>query len=294
MRFSFDMGVGKNISCGIDIVRVGVEHCSPHKGSVDGNRPTYSLHFVLFGRGMLTTKDNKRYVVRRGQTFLLYQGEKYSYYPDPSDPWSYLWVDFTGEEAEALFELCGFTKEEFCKTIKNFDDFVRLMQDMYSEYRAHETYKSQCTAYFLLIVSKLIDQMNEKNVSFKERQSQKVVSDVVSFLSNNFNMNLTNELIAKESGVSLRTLTEFFVKNINMTPMQYLTSYRVAIACERFQKTDMSIKEVAVWTGYEDEKYFSRIFRKEKGMSPQEYKKSRPEEDPFAWCRDMGGGIILV
>ncbi len=293
MRFSFDMGVGKDCSCDIDIVRVGVEHCSPHKYAVDGNRPMYSLHVVVFGRGMLISDDKKKRIMRRGQAFLLYQGEKYNYYPDPSDPWSYLWVDFTGENVETLFEQCGFNREDFCVTVKNFEEIVRLMQDMYNEYRVHETYKSQCTAYFLLVVSKLIDQMSEQNISFKDRQSRKVVWDVVSFISNNFNMDLTNEMIAKESGVSLRTLTEFFVKNINMTPMQYLTSYRIAIACERFQKTEMSVKEVAVWTGYEDEKYFSRIFRKEKGMSPQEYKTRKPNEDPFAWCRNVGGGFIL-
>lgn len=293
MRFSFDMGIGKGCLCDIDIVRVGIEHCSPHKGVVNGNRPSYSLHFVLFGQGVLVTEDGKKRILRRGQSFLLYQGERYSYYPDPSDPWSYLWVDFTGKEVETLFELCGFTKENFCKALKNFDEFIRLMQDMHSEYRAGETYKLKCEAYFLLIVGKLIDQMDQENISFKDRQSRKVVLDVISFLSNNFNMNLTNEMIAKESGVSLRTLTEFFVANINMTPMQYLTSYRVAIACERFQKTDMSVKDVATWTGYDDEKYFSRIFRKEKGISPQEYKNSKPDEDPFGWCRNLGGGFIL-
>lgn len=293
MRFSFDMGVGENSNCGINIMRVGVEHCAPKKGPVDGVRPSYSLHLVLFGRGKLQVGEERSYMINRGQMFLLYKGEKYSYYPDPSDPWSYLWVDFTGEDVEALFSLCGFSKENCFITLNNFEDYIRLMQNMHSAFRASEMQKTRCIAYFLLIVSNLIEQAQENKIPLKERQSKKIVLDVVAYLSNNFNQALTNEMIAKESGVSLRTLTEFFVKIIDMTPMQYLTSYRISIACERFQHTDMSVKEVAAWTGYDDEKYFSRTFHKEKGMSPQDYKKAKPSEDPFAWCRKIGGGFIL-
>ena len=293
MRFSFDMDVGENDSCGFDIMRVGLEHCSPRKGPVDGVRPSYSLHLVLFGRGNLQVGEDRSYILNRGQMFLLYKGEKYNYFPDSSDPWSYIWVDFTGEEVEKLFSLCGFSKEKCFIALKNFEEYIRLMRDMHSAYKASDMQKTRCIAYLLLIISNLIEQAQEDKIPLKERQNKKIVLDVVSFLSNNFNQPLTNETIAKESGVSLRTLTESFVKIIDMTPMQYLTSYRISIACERFQCTDMSVKEVAAWTGYDDEKYFSRTFHKEKGMSPQDYKRLKPQEDPFAWCRKIGGGFIL-
>lgn len=295
MRFSFDMDLAERSTYELEVLRVGMEHCSPRKKkilNIDA-RPSYSLHFVLFGQGILVSEDNVKHIVRRGQVFLLYQGEKYSYYPDPSDPWSYIWIDFAGEKAEKLFQLAGFTKEKICKSLKNFEFYISVLQDLYREYRAFSGYEIKCTAYFLSILDKLVRQEQDGKFLVKEQKNKKIVLDTVAYLSNNFNLDLTNETIAQESGISRSLLTEIFTEYFHMTPMQYLISYRISIACDRLQKTDMSIKEVAAWSGYDDEKYFSRVFRKEKGMSPQEYKSSKPEEDPFAWCRDFGGGFIL-
>ena len=102
----------------------------------------------------------------------------------------------------------------------------------------------------------------------------------------------TLEEIAAENGLAVRTLTALFAETLQMTPVQYMNAYRVSVACERFQITDMSIAEVAKWSGFDDVKYFSRVFRKEKGMSPQEYKKTKPNEDAFAWVKKKEAEVM--
>ena len=55
--------------------------------------------------------------------------------------------------------------------------------------------------------------------------------------------------------------------------MQYLLTIRVNNAASLLETTDYSMAEIAAIVGYEDPLYFSRVFRKIKGMSPTEYRK---------------------
>jgi len=73
-----------------------------------------------------------------------------------------------------------------------------------------------------------------------------------------------------------------------MSPVDYINAYKVAIACEKMQSTNMNASEAAMWSGFDDEKYFSRIFKRVKGMTPTEYRKSKPDEDPFMWIKERG------
>ena len=91
----------------LDVVKVGQEHCSPRKPVEGCVRPCYSLHFVMFGRGTIVSSDGYRYNVNKNEVFLLYEGEQYRYYPNSTDPWSYIWVEFTGENLDKLISACG-------------------------------------------------------------------------------------------------------------------------------------------------------------------------------------------
>ena len=67
-----------------------------------------------------------------------------------------------------------------------------------------------------------------------------------------------------------------FKKYTGMTPMQFIVSLRVNNAQILLEQTNYSIYEIAKIVGYDDQLYFSRLFRKQKGVSPSQYRKRHP------------------
>lgn len=291
MTFSVDeFGEEYKFSIG----KVGYEHCSPSKRPVSWVPSYHAWHFVLFGRGTVITAEGKMYKIKRGESFLLYQDEYYNYYPDPQDPWTYIWVELTGDNMEAMFRQCGFTKENFHRALSGFDSYVELLKSMKDAFDESDVQQMRACAYLILIMSKCIEEEREGRADFKIIRKRRQVRDILTYMNNNFSLPLTNENIAAENGISVRALTALFAELLQMTPVQYMNAYRISVACERFQLTDMSVAEVAKWSGFDDVKYFSRVFRKEKGMSPQEYKKAKPDEDAFALIKKKEEEVMSV
>lgn len=66
-----------------------------------------------------------------------------------------------------------------------------------------------------------------------------------------------------------------FQNYMNRSPKEYLTEYRIKQACRLLRETDLSVSAIAYSVGFENNLYFSKAFRKQKGESPSEYRKSR-------------------
>ena len=60
-----------------------------------------------------------------------------------------------------------------------------------------------------------------------------------------------------------------------MTPLQYILSLRINNAQSLLETTKYNITEIASFVGYDNPLYFSRIFKKQAGMSPSEYRKKK-------------------
>lgn len=58
--------------------------------------------------------------------------------------------------------------------------------------------------------------------------------------------------------------------------MEMLTFYRIRAAVEYLQNTDKKVYEIAYAIGYNDSKYFSRVFQRVTGMKPMELKNGHP------------------
>lgn len=74
--------------------------------------------------------------------------------------------------------------------------------------------------------------------------------------------------LAREAGLSRTGFAQSFSEKLGITPMSYVTSWRMQIAREALVQRRLSVAEAAEISGYASESAFSRVFKKETGQSP--------------------------
>jgi two-component system response regulator YesN len=105
------------------------------------------------------------------------------------------------------------------------------------------------------------------------RRVHSIVEKALAYMKEHYPENLTLPLVAEKTGVSPNYLSALFGKNVNMGFTDKLNEIRIERACDYFAAGGMRTYEVAYKVGFNDEKYFSSVFKKLKGASPSEYKK---------------------
>ncbi|NNE84401.1 MAG: AraC family transcriptional regulator [Alphaproteobacteria bacterium] len=88
----------------------------------------------------------------------------------------------------------------------------------------------------------------------------------------------TLEKMARRAGLSRTAFASRFHECMGMTPMQYLTGWRMQVGRQLLTESDLSILDVAERSGYRSEAAFGRVFRRHFEASPARYRRSRQSE----------------
>ena len=100
------------------------------------------------------------------------------------------------------------------------------------------------------------------------------VRRALDYIEANYMIAISTEDIAGAAGVHVGHLHRIFPEETGMTIGEYLTKLRIEKAKTLLMHTDISSASIARRTGISSQQYFCRLFRKETGMTPQEYRKS--------------------
>lgn len=93
------------------------------------------------------------------------------------------------------------------------------------------------------------------------------------YLSMNYCQEVNLNLIANNMNYSSSYLTKIFYKQYKCSPSKYLINLRMQKAQQiLLHNPELSIRQVGESVGYHDQGYFSRIFKKQIGVSPLEYR----------------------
>ncbi len=83
----------------VNVYTCGSEACEPDHAYGPTVRSGYMIYFVLAGKGTYTVHDHQ-YALKKGQGFLIEPHTLIHFEADHDDPWTYLWVGFSGRSAD--------------------------------------------------------------------------------------------------------------------------------------------------------------------------------------------------
>ncbi len=113
----------------------------------------------------------------------------------------------------------------------------------------------------------------DSQLAFSGHQSE-VLQNLVDMIESNYCRVHTPQEYADLLCVNSKTLAKITKKYLNQTPTNLITGRIIVEAKRELYLTSRSVKEVSARLGYNDEFYFSRLFKKKVGVSPDTYRKT--------------------
>lgn len=114
---------------------------------------------------------------------------------------------------------------------------------------------------------------SRSHIAREEDSAHEGIEEIVRYMEHNYDKALTLESLAGRSHYSRRHFTRLFREVMGASPMEYLNRVRIKNASDLLVRSDMSIIEIAMLCGFEDNNLFSRRFKAVVKVSPSEYRR---------------------
>lgn len=225
------------------------------------------------------------YVKIKGETFIANQGDIIIYRPNEIQDYLLLakdaprtyWIHFSGEHCEKLFEDFSIKDINIIKSVHNRDiEYLIAAICKYFNLKANN-YPIICSGLLTTVLA-LIDNSSHNNDSSNQRSNSRneaIISELISRMKLFHNLEISISDCAKICKMSVSHFTRVFKEITGKAPQQYMIEIRIDRAKELLAFTNKNIAEIAEATGFKDQNYFSRIFKKNAGLTPSEYRKRK-------------------
>ncbi|MCI8600713.1 MAG: AraC family transcriptional regulator [Oscillospiraceae bacterium] len=267
--YKFSYKSANQDSFALSVYNTGYQRCEPGYSWGMATRDHYLLHFVTEGKGYLTTPTGS-FDIPAGGMFLIRPGELCGYVADRRVPWEYYWVGFNGAEAHRMMEHTPFAAGERVIFPAAPDHIRQSLKQIYDARGNSPAAEARMLGGLYLFLAALMEEPGAPKLH-RQTTARQYVDKAILFISRNYILDISNEDIASFVGVSPSHLYRVFSLELGVSPTRFLTNYRLSEAAALLQSTGMSVSEVAASVGFKDPLYFSRVFRKVKGVSPSAY-----------------------
>ena len=249
----------------------GYAKCSPLHSFGPAVRPNYILHYIMEGKGKFLV-NGEEYNLQKGQGFLIEPEVQTFYQADEEVPWTYLWIGFGGKKAEDYLRDLGLNKKQLIFQCGCGEELKQIVYSMlkHRKYTAANEYFLEGLLYTFFGTLK---ENMEIAGNAGEKDGNLYVRKAVEFIQNNYADPVRVKDIADYVGVNRSYLYTLFQDNLQLSPKEYLTNFRLTRAAELLQLTDLSVETVAMSCGYQDALGFSKIFKAKMGITPSAYRK---------------------
>ena len=234
-------------------------------------------HILIYchdGSGQVTI-GKTHHIIEPGDFFIIPNKMPHAYSADEYNPWTIYWIHFKGSISNAIISVIVKQYGGFKGFIQQDGTSINLFNEMYSELERgygsdHLLYVNMCLSHFLTTFI-----YNEKFATSDKLKHKDPTDSAIDFLTSKIDQVLTLEEIAASVNLSASHFSYLFKIKTGFSPIEYFNHLKVQKACQYLLFTSLSIKEISLELGVEDQYYFSRLFKKVMGASPVEYRAKR-------------------
>lgn len=232
--------------------------------------PEFQMVYITRGEGVFTSQGAS-YQVKPGSMMLILPGIKHAYRPLIETGWQEHWVGFRGGYFSRLLEEGRFSAENVFFQTGLHDSILSMFSQIFDEVRRQQPlYQMKACALILSLIAEVLTRERRKD---QPNYYQKIVEQAKYLMESNAYSEINLSSISEQLGISTSRLNEIFKTYTSMTPYQYYIHIKIHKAESLLEEADLPVKEVAYRMGFEDQYYFSRLFKSKTGVSPSAWKK---------------------
>lgn len=117
-----------------------------------------------------------------------------------------------------------------------------------------------------------VEVFTESMFNYTPNKNNDVIRRAISYISKNYQTNITLNDVAKHVHLNPAYFSTIFKQSCGSSFKEYLNMVRIEESKRLLANTDYSVIDIAVATGFEDQSYFSKVFKKYTGLTPKQYR----------------------
>jgi len=170
---------------------------------------------------------------------------------------------------ERIHELATLTSRAAVEGGANAERIMKLLKEFNQEIEGIERVEK-----FFYKIQRIVETFLEGIFTLADKKHIAIVKQARDFMMENYALPLTVTVVAQHLFISPSHLSRLFREELDCTINDYLTRVRVEQAVEIMKKPEFSVAQVSKAVGFQNQSYFSKVFRKYIGVTPLTYKNS--------------------
>lgn len=234
----------------------------------------YILHVCVDGRGWFEL-ENKQATVDKGQFFILPANRPHRYGCDPDQPWTIYWTHFIGTNSQYYYQQLPADNPIADIDAATIEMVANLYQHCFTCLNAGFSIANliHASTTFNQILSCLFFH-NSSYVRGIPTPQLRVIESSIDYMRSNVTQQVELRDFADQANMSVPHYSRVFKAKTDTSPIDYFIRLKIQLACQYLASGDKSIKQTAHALGYNDQFYFSRIFKKVMSISPSQYQQN--------------------
>lgn len=258
----------------IGFICCGKQECDPGHRYGPNKRDYHLIHFIQSGKGTLKI-GGKSYTLQKNDMFLLREGEEAWYEADMDDPWYYTWIGFIGHKSNLVLDESGF-KNSNIGIVKDSSVYESYITEMMENNKLDFQSELKRNGLLLELCADLIREyaaLNPIKIENEKNMDDEYVQQALTYITKNYSTPMKISELADEIGINRSYLSTIFTKHMGVSPHRYLMILRLERSKHLLLNTNAPIKNIGKLVGYSDQLTFCKMFKKNTGYSPSEFRK---------------------